>query len=179
MAENLVRFIRLNEGKLGRNRREREFEKLTDDEVASIEAIVFEAFEGFEDQENTPSARRIGDAGRAPAYPGREGRQMPNMNSERLGHLIRFYSIIEVLESNIGGAKRLTDCSGLMSWPKRGVYFFREPGENRTNTGEDPRVVRVGMHALKSDSRMKLWARLSQHKGSKRAAGGGLSIISA
>jgi hypothetical protein len=46
------------------------------------------------------------------------------------GILIRFYSIIEMLESNIGGAKKLTDCSGRMSWPKRGVYFFREP--NRT-----------------------------------------------
>jgi hypothetical protein len=48
MAENLVRFIRLNEGKLGRKRHEGEYEKLTDDEVASIEAIVREAFEGFE-----------------------------------------------------------------------------------------------------------------------------------
>jgi hypothetical protein len=47
MAENLVRFIRLNEGKPGRKRREGEFEKLTDDEMASIEAIVREAFEGF------------------------------------------------------------------------------------------------------------------------------------
>jgi hypothetical protein len=49
MAENLVRFIRLNDGKLSRKRREGEFEKLTDDEVTSIEAIVREAFEGFED----------------------------------------------------------------------------------------------------------------------------------
>ena len=32
---------------LGSKRREGEFEKLTDDEVASIEAIVREAFEGF------------------------------------------------------------------------------------------------------------------------------------
>ena len=47
MAENLVRFIRLNENRLGRKRREGEFEKLTDDEVASIEAIVREAFDGF------------------------------------------------------------------------------------------------------------------------------------
>lgn len=47
MAENLVRFIRLNEDKLGRKRREGEFEKLTDDEVTSIEAIVREAFDGF------------------------------------------------------------------------------------------------------------------------------------
>jgi hypothetical protein len=48
MAENLIRGIRLNEGKLGRKRREGEFEKLTDDEVTSIEVIVREAFDGFE-----------------------------------------------------------------------------------------------------------------------------------
>jgi hypothetical protein len=54
MAENLVRFIRQNEGKLGRQRREGEFEKLTDEEVTSIEAIVREAFAGFEDQEYAP-----------------------------------------------------------------------------------------------------------------------------
>jgi hypothetical protein len=48
MTENLVRLIRLNEGKLGRKPREGEFEKLTDDEVASIEAIVGGAFEDFE-----------------------------------------------------------------------------------------------------------------------------------
>jgi len=48
MAENLVRFIRLNEGTLGRKRREGDLEKLTDDEVAYIEAIVREAFDGDE-----------------------------------------------------------------------------------------------------------------------------------
>jgi hypothetical protein len=47
IAENLVRSIRLNENRLGRKRREGEFEKLTGDEVASIEAIVREAFDGF------------------------------------------------------------------------------------------------------------------------------------
>jgi hypothetical protein len=48
IAENLIRSIRLNEGEPGRKRREGEFEKLTDGEVASIEAIVREAFAGFE-----------------------------------------------------------------------------------------------------------------------------------
>ena len=47
IAEDLIRFIRQNEGRLGRKRREGEFEKLTDDEVTSIEAIVREAFDGF------------------------------------------------------------------------------------------------------------------------------------
>ena len=48
MTENLVRLIRVNEGKLGRKQREVEFEKLTDDEVVSVETIVREAFEDFE-----------------------------------------------------------------------------------------------------------------------------------
>ncbi len=59
-----------------------------------------------------------------------------------------------------------------MSWPKRGVYFFREPGENRKDTGAGPRIVRAGTHALKSGSGTKLWTRLSQHKG-QQATGGG------
>jgi hypothetical protein len=54
---------------------------------------------------------------------------MPDMNDARLTHLVRFYSIIGTLESNIGGAKRLSDCSGGVSWPKRGVYFFCEAGD--------------------------------------------------
>jgi hypothetical protein len=56
MTENLVRLIRVNDGKLGRKRREGEFEKLTDGEVVSIEAIVREAFEDFEDY---PSEARL------------------------------------------------------------------------------------------------------------------------
>lgn len=48
VAENLIRFIRLNEGRLGRKRGEGEFAKLTDDEVNSIEATVREAFDGYE-----------------------------------------------------------------------------------------------------------------------------------
>jgi hypothetical protein len=48
LAENLVMFIRQNQGSLSKNRREHEFKELRDDEVALIEGIVREAFEGFE-----------------------------------------------------------------------------------------------------------------------------------
>jgi hypothetical protein len=46
-AENLLMYIRQNDGKLGKKRRENEFAKLTDAEVAAIETMVQEAFEGF------------------------------------------------------------------------------------------------------------------------------------
>ena len=49
MAENRVMFIRQNKGTLAKRRRTEEFQKLRDDEVASLEAIVRDAFEGFVD----------------------------------------------------------------------------------------------------------------------------------
>ena len=47
LAESLILFIRQNDGKLSKSRREDEFEKLTDPEVALVEAIVREAFEDY------------------------------------------------------------------------------------------------------------------------------------
>jgi hypothetical protein len=49
VAENLVMFIRQNKGTLSKNRRTDEFSKLRDDEVASLEAIVRDAFEGVDE----------------------------------------------------------------------------------------------------------------------------------
>ena len=66
----------------------------------------------------------------------------------------------------------LTSCDGRSGWPDRGVYFFMEDGECRTDSGDGLRVVRVGTHALTSSSRTTLWNRLSQHKGQKASGGG-------
>jgi hypothetical protein len=94
------------------------------------------------------------------------------MDAARREHLIRFYSILDKLERQIGGARTLAACAGRMDWPKRGVYFFREAGEERADSGIGPRIVRVGTHALKAGSGTNLWTRLSQHKG-QRSTGGG------
>jgi hypothetical protein len=94
------------------------------------------------------------------------------MADERREHLKRFYALLDRLEANIGGARTLAACSGRMDWPTRGVYFFHESGERRTGTGDGPRIVRVGTHALKAGSGTKLWTRLSQHKGQPSTGGG-------
>jgi hypothetical protein len=94
------------------------------------------------------------------------------MGSVRLSDLRQFYSILDELEASLGGARTLVQCSGRLSWPRRGVYFFRESGENRSDTGNGPRVVRVGTHALKQGSGTKLWGRLSQHRGQTKSGGG-------
>ena len=79
---------------------------------------------------------------------------------------------MDSLEKNLGGARTLAACSGRMGWPQRGVYFFRELGECRSDTGNGPRIVRVGTHALNPATNTKLWARLAQHKGHARSGSG-------
>lgn len=90
----------------------------------------------------------------------------------RLEDVKRFYSLLTCLEERLGGAASLAECTGRLPWPKRGVYFFMEPEEFRTESGSGLRVVRVGTHALKQGSGTTLWKRLSQHKGQLRSGGG-------
>ena len=47
LAQSLITFIRQNDGRLSRRRRENAFAKLTDEEVGEIEAIVADTFEGI------------------------------------------------------------------------------------------------------------------------------------
>ncbi len=92
--------------------------------------------------------------------------------SGRRGDLIDFYKIIDRLAEKTGGARVLAECDSRMGWPERGVYFFMEQGETRSDTGKGRRIVRVGTHALTEKSRAKLWSRLKQHKGTKTSGGG-------
>ena len=90
------------------------------------------------------------------------------MTSSRLDDVRRFYALLDDLERRSGGKRLLGHCHGRQSWPPRGVYFFFEPGEQRTTSGSSPRVVRVGTHALKVGAKSKLWGRLRSHRGTVR-----------
>ena len=86
----------------------------------------------------------------------------------------RFYDILQILENKVGGCRILSECRGDMNWPQKGVYFFFERGEIG-NQGSRMRVVRIGTHALKRNSRTTLWDRLRAHRGTLGGehAGGG------
>ena len=96
----------------------------------------------------------------------------------RLEHLTRFYALLDDLEQRLGGARKLGDCTGELDWPTRGVYFFREAGELRSDTnpastnsaGNPLRVVHVGTHAVSKHARATLWGRLRAHQGTANAA---------
>lgn len=95
-----------------------------------------------------------------------------SLPSRRYVDLVRFYRLLDVLARKLNGKRKLETCSGRQHWPLRGVYFFFEDGETRSNSGHGPRLVRVGTHALRLASRTSLWNRLSQHRGTEASGGG-------
>lgn len=96
---------------------------------------------------------------------------MPPSQS-RLHDLQLFYGVLDRLALTAGGPRQFDELRRQTSWPGRGVYFFFERGEFRTESGSGLRVVRVGTHGLKSGSSSTLRSRLSQHRG-QIANGGG------
>ncbi len=96
----------------------------------------------------------------------------PSTDAERVRHLKQWYALLDQLAARVGAARLISECSGKMNWPQRGVYFFQERGEDRTDSGDGQRIVRVGTHALKANSKTTLWNRLSQHKGVVKSGGG-------
>lgn len=100
-----------------------------------------------------------------------EAHPPPISPPSRLADLRRFYALMDELACRTGGSRLLAECSGRLEWPQRGVYFFMESGEIRRESGEGPRIVRIGTHALKNGSRTTLWRRLSQHRGQRSGDG--------
>ena len=92
--------------------------------------------------------------------------------NRRAGDVAQFYALLDRLATDSGGPRRLGECNGRMRWPQHGIYFFFEPGEHRGDGTDRPRVVRVGTHALKAQSKSSLWQRLSQHRGNAGDGGG-------
>lgn len=91
--------------------------------------------------------------------------------TDRKNDLIRFYHLLERLGDKTGGPHSFPDYKSQKPFPARGVYFFMEPGEKRTDTGDGYRIVRVGTHALKPGAKSTLRQRLSAHKGTVTGSG--------
>lgn len=85
--------------------------------------------------------------------------------------LNRFYAILERLETSHQQGLRLRAYGGAAGLPARGVYFFREPREQRSICSNSPRIVRVGTHAVSANSKSTLWQRLRAHLGTRNGGG--------
>jgi len=87
----------------------------------------------------------------------------------RIDHLKELYGLLDQLESVSGGMRLL--CELRPRNPRRGVYFFFEPGEQRTDSGRGPRLTRIGTHGLGAGAKSTLQRRLRQHRGNTVGAG--------
>jgi len=91
--------------------------------------------------------------------------------------LDRFYAVLSQLEASGQQGLRLDEYTGRSPFPVRGVYFFREPGECRLSKPNSLRIVRVGTHALSTNSKSTLWGRLKTHLGTRDGGGNHRSSI--
>lgn len=82
----------------------------------------------------------------------------------RRADLDTLYDLLDRLEVNVGGKRRLKDCTGYMDWPERGLYFFFADAETRSST-DQLRLTRIGTHAVSTGSGTSLWNRLRTHRG--------------
>ena len=57
------------------------------------------------------------------------------MISQRMADSQHFYALLAQLETQLGGYRTLVNCHGRLDWPRRGVYFFFEPGGQRSTSG--------------------------------------------
>jgi hypothetical protein len=90
--------------------------------------------------------------------------------AERAAKLDTFYGLLSDLAAS-SRRRLLAECNGRDRWPKRGVYFFMEPGEFRAGRPNTSRIVRVGTHAVSSGSKSTLWGRLRTHRGGRGGTG--------
>jgi hypothetical protein len=91
--------------------------------------------------------------------------------SDRVSNLITFYNILSQLAERHGGLRTLAAVETNQVWPARGIYFFFEPGEVRTVSGEGDRVVRVASHSFGVNSPSAFWGGLLGTRGGPSGKG--------
>lgn len=119
-----------------------------------------------------PALRAAGFIVRIPMEGFRIGEQLNWLENSHAQHVERFYELLDDLAHKTGGPRQLGKCCGRDEWPRRGIYFFFEPGEMRRSKPTRQRVVRVGTHAIRKGEQSTLWKRLRGHRGSVRTGGG-------
>ncbi|MFP3040256.1 hypothetical protein LQZ19_00390 [Treponema primitia] len=92
-------------------------------------------------------------------------------NADLINDVKKLYGILNQIVENAGGIRIFKDCDGKMYWPEKGVYFILDFDETDKYTGFCPRIVRIGTHQIRKNSKVTLWERLKQHKGTDEGYG--------
>ena len=93
-------------------------------------------------------------------------------NEVRLRDMDLFYALLKRLCICQGGSSSVLSRHTAKSVrPKRGIYFFFEPGERRMTAPFEDRVTRIGTHSVSIGSKATLWGRLRTHRGGTGGTG--------
>jgi len=89
-----------------------------------------------------------------------------NKSCDCLRHLDRLYDILHRVVDFYGGSlKTLNQYLSERHSYKRGVYFFYDQKEPRVTLLNQPRIVRIGTHAVSKGAQSTIINRLRQHRG--------------
>jgi hypothetical protein len=88
----------------------------------------------------------------------------------------RFFWLMKQVWVAQSGGRRIEATNGRQTWPSRGVYFILAPN-NSGASGQMPRIIRVGTHAVSEGSKTTLWDRVSTHRGTSGGGGSHRSSI--
>jgi len=95
-----------------------------------------------------------------------------NKSNACLKHLDQLYGMLDrVIDFNGGTIMTLDQYLSERYSFKRGIYFFYDPNESRTTLLNQPRIVRVGTHAVSKGSKSTIRNRLKQHRGTFNGLG--------
>lgn len=97
--------------------------------------------------------------------------QQIQQSSKRAKDVTVLYAILKDPLLRETQLRPFSECSGSMTWPQRGLYIFYEPGYNRMLYSTEPKIMRVGTHAVSEGSSSSLWQRLKTHKGNEDFSG--------
>jgi len=86
----------------------------------------------------------------------------------RIEKINTFYSLLEILDKKF--PKRTLSELNKSNLPIKGVYFFFDTEQTRSKSKE-LKVIRIGTHAARANSKTTLYNRLKQHKGTNKGYG--------
>ena len=84
---------------------------------------------------------------------------------------LRIYKFLDELKRLGFYAPMFSEFEPPPHFPKRGVYVFTDPTESSRVASGQPRIVRVGTHAVSKGSSSTLWQRLRTHRGTAVGTG--------
>lgn len=97
--------------------------------------------------------------------------------NDKIDKVKQLYDVVYYVANKTSGIRLLSECTGKMDWPKKGLYYILDFSEYSIAQNSSPKIIRVGTHAVSQGSKSTLWNRLKTHKGLNNGGGSHRSSV--